>query len=296
MMAKNVAEYIDDAISTLQKESEVPWELVIVDDHSDDDTYNKAKQYADKDNRIILVKNKFKGKVLGTNFGYTLTSGDIIKCIDSDDVIKLDYFKKYDEMKNYDAHCHSALVVDNNLNNLSVYNVNYDYLSSTYKDVINNLISLPKWAWSFKREIADKIFPMPSNLPFEDVWISILIKKFSKSILNIDEPLYLYRQHSRQTFGGILNYDINMVVFRANRLIKLIDIIKNEHVYLIDSIENPFSDIGVYLYLQSNKASVLKILSTKLDLIKKIKLILIIHFPKTAVNTMKIKWMFDKLK
>ncbi len=294
MMAYNVENYIEEAILELQKETEVKWELIIVEDFSDDDTFEIAKRMADKDERIALVKNISKGKVIGTNYGYSLTKGDIIKCIDSDDILEQDFFREYNNMKNYDAHCHSAFIVNSKLNNLGIYNINPILINTSYNDVINNFISLPKWSWSYKRELADKIFPMPENLPFEDVWISILIKKYSTSFLNINKPLYLYRQHDSNTFGGILNYNIDKVVFRANRLIKLIDIIENEQKYLIEGINKPFEDMKVYLDLQSNKANIYKILNSKITFIKKIKLILIIHSPSVAIFITKIKWKVDK--
>lgn len=294
MMAYNVEEYIEEAILELQKENNIEWELIIVEDYSEDNTFELASKIANNDVRIKLVKNKSKGKVIGTNYGYSLTNGDIIKCIDSDDILKQDFFREYEKMKHYDSHCHSAFIVDNNLNILSTYNVNREFISTSYENVVNNLISLPKWTWSFKREIADKIFPMPENLPFEDVWISILIKKYSNSIYNTDKPLYLYRQHDTQTFGGILNYNIDKVVFRANRLIKLIEIFEKEQTYLIESISIPFSEMKTYLNLQSTKASILKILSAKIKFIKKIKLILLLHFPKIATFITKIKWKLDK--
>jgi len=294
MMAKNVEEYIEEAILSLQKVDYIPWELVIVEDHSSDSTFDIITKLAANDDRIIAVKNKFNGKVLGTNYGYTLTKGDIIKCIDSDDILLEDFFKEYKNLEKNDAHCHSAYIVDNRLNIMGTYHVNRELIDSSYSHVVSNLISLPKCFWSFKREIAEKIFPMPENLPFEDVWISLNIKKYSKSIYHINRPVYLYRQHNNNTFGGILNYSTDKVVFRANRLIKLIDIIENEHKYLIKNIEDPFKEMKVYLKLQSTKANILKILASKISLIKKLKLILILHFPSLASFITKIKWWLDK--
>ena len=247
MMAYNAEDYISEAIEELQKENIIDWELIIVEDFSDDNTYEIAKQYADRDDRITLVKNIAKGKVIGTNYGYSLTKGDIIKCIDSDDILKHEFFREYEILKKYDAHCHDALIVDEKLNLMGKYSANPKIINATYQEVLNNLISLPKWSWSFKREIANNIFPMPENLPFEDVWMSIAIKKYSKSIYHLNKPIYLYRQHSTNTYGGILNYNPEKVIFRANRLIKLTNIIENEQQYLLENIKEPFKEMKIYL-------------------------------------------------
>ena len=293
IMAYNVEEYIEEAIVELQKEKTVPWELVIVEDFSDDNTFEVSKNIADLDDRITLVKNISKGKVAGTNYGYSLTKGDIIKCIDSDDVLKQDFFKEYNTMKNYDAHCHDMLIVSHTLEPMGVYNVNPAILDSTYEDVVKNLISIPKAKWSFKRTIADKIFPMPENLPFEDVWISLHVKKYAESIYHIKKPIYLYRQHENQVFGGILNYAPDRVVFRANRLIKLIDIIENEQKYLISGINEPFAKMKLYLALQVEQGSIPEIIGTPIDLKNKIRLLLILHFPNLATFATKVKWKLD---
>jgi len=241
MMAYNVEKYITDAIVELQKENEVKWELIIVDDFSTDNTFETAKKFADVDSRIKLVRNITKGKVTGTNYGYSLTIGDIIKCIDSDDVLLQDSFRYYEDMKKYDAHCHSSYITDNKLNIKATYQYNPLMLLKDYEFILANLISFPKVSWSFSRKIADKVFPMPENLPFEDVWISMIVKKNAKNIYAMGNPLYLYRQHNNQTFGGIINYDSDRVIFRAKRLLKLMNILETEP-RIIDGFEKEIFD------------------------------------------------------
>jgi glycosyltransferase involved in cell wall biosynthesis len=294
MMAYNVEHYIEDAILELQKENTISWELIIVNDFSTDNTFQKAKYFADKDNRVKLVNNITKGKVSGTNYGYSLTKGNIIKCIDSDDVLLKDFFKDYKNILNYDAHCHNAFITDNKLNIQSVYNINPRFISKDYEFVLSNLISFPKWSWSFKREIAEKIFPMPETLPFEDVWIGLAIKKYSKDIYTINKPLYLYRQHKNQTFGGIINYDSEKVIFRSKRLLRLMEVIKNEY-RLIEGFDiNIFDSAKTFNMLMSmKKINILTILKSKLNLSVKIKIILIKKLPNIAKFATLLKWRLD---
>lgn len=294
MMAYNVEQYIADAILELQKENIISWELIIVDDFSTDNTFQKAQYFADKDTRIKLVNNITKGKVSGTNYGYSLTKGNIIKCIDSDDVLLADFFKDYKNIVNYDAHCHSAFITDNQLNIQSVYNINPLLISKSYEFVLSNLISFPKWSWSFKREIAEKIFPMPETLPFEDVWIGLAVKKYSRDIYVINRPVYLYRQHKNQTFGGIINYDSEKVLFRSKRLLRLIEVIKNEN-RLIEGFDiNIFDSAKTFNMLMSmKKINILSILKSKLKLSAKVKIILIKKTPNIAKYATLLKWRLD---
>ena len=228
MMAKNVQCFIGAAIESLQSESVVAWELIVVDDRSEDQTRSVAERYAREDSRIRVFKNPHSGKVLGTNFAYTQAKGTHIKCIDSDDVLSADFFRAFEQSLDHDVMFHSSEVVDEALRRITIYHPNSKWLNGTYLDVLEGLVSLPKFSWSFTREIGDKVFPMPGGLPFEDVWMSLLIKKHALRPIHVPHALYLYRQHRTQTYGGILNYSREAVAFRADRLLRLMDILERE--------------------------------------------------------------------
>jgi len=297
MMAYNVENYIGDAIIGLQKENNIEWELIIIDDFSDDNTFSVAKIFADDDVRITLVKNIEKGKVIGTNYGYSLTKGDLIKCIDSDDVLLQDFFREYDSMKKYDAHCHGAYITDSELNSQAVYNINPLYIHKDYEFILSNLISFPKWSWSFNRELADKIFPMPELLPFEDVWMALAIKRYAKNIFVIEKPLYFYRQHNNQTFGGIINYSKDRVIFRAKRLLKLIDVLENEPRVMEGFDRSIFDNARNYnVLLSMENLSIIDVATSGLSFQQKIKIVLTRNFTRLAKHMTILKWKLDDIK
>lgn len=298
-MAKNVEKFIAEAINELQKENHIAWELIIIDDHSMDKTFEIVKKIAVYDNRIILRKNPYIGKVDGTSYAYSITSGDIIKCIDSDDILLQSWFDYIDQMGNYDAHCHSAFIVDEKLKKITKYNVNNKILQCDFKKYVENLYSIPKWSWSFNRDIGNKIFPLPKGLPFEDVWIGLLIKKHANNILNIPIPLYLYRQHSGQTFGGIINYDKDVVIFRANRILKLIEVLKkNEIIFNGEGIDmhilkKPYESNAL---LSKGKLKFSDLLRANIGIFTKIKIYIIRFQPSFAGFITKMKWFIDGKK
>lgn len=296
MPAKNAEKYISEAIEPILGVKEYKWELLNIDDHSEDDTFLIAKRYEKIDSRVKVLKNTGIGKVAGLNYGYSLSKGDIIKCIDSDDVLVQDYFRYAEKLRRYDAHCHSTYVVDEWLNRISTYNMSASFKEGNYEFVLKNLISIPRCMWTFKREIAEKIFPMPLSLPFEDVWFSLNIKKYSNKIAYIDRPLYLYRQHGNQTFGGILNYSKDIVTFRARRMLSLIRAIEKDGQYLLNGINKPFDRIEEYYTLLSNPCGILEIISAKQRLLTKLKLLLIKVFPKIATFLTVLKWKLDKVR
>lgn len=228
MMAKNVERYIDAAIRPLAAESTVDWELIVVDDHSEDRTLAVASGWADRDRRIRVFPNPGEGKVTGTSFAFTKSRGEHIKCIDSDDVLKAEFFRVFERHASHDVLFHAAQVVDELLVPITDYFPNSAWMNGRYSDVVGGLVSFPKFSWSFSREIAGQVFPLPETLPFEDVWISLMLKRHSKAAKYIPAPLYQYRQHATQTFGGILNFSREAVEFRARRLLKLMEVLEQE--------------------------------------------------------------------
>ena len=295
MPAKNSEKYISDSILELQKENNIHWELIIIDDHSSDKTLQIAKKFEKKDKRIKVFKNKKKGKVNATNYGYSLCRGENIKCIDSDDVLGQEYFRYYKYFKDYKAHCHDALITDDKLKKLIKYSVNPRLLYKEYDLVLSELLSLPKWAWSFNRQIAEKIFPMPEDLPFEDIWINLIIKKYCKDIYYIERPVYKYRQHNNQTFGGVLNFTKKIVIYRANRMLKLIKVLNRKpEISLYRRKKINLKNIENYWKLMSyERLNLHDVFKTELKLKEKIKVLLIKKYPLFTKYVIYIKWKVD---
>lgn len=193
-------------------------EIIFIDDFSDDDTYDKIKFFCNIDARIKLLKNTLPGKVNGLNYGYEYSSGNFIHMIDGDDLINPNIESIYQSLHKHENFVISSIICDYNLNYkvrywpniISANSLNsYDYLSKN--------ISFPKWCWILNADIAKKIFPIPSQLPYEDLWISMIVKIHALEVRTNSFPYYYYIQHDKQTYGGILNFDVKKLKFRANR-------------------------------------------------------------------------------
>ena len=295
MMAKNEEERIGDAISSLITQSVYEkWELIIVDDGSTDKTFEVASHFSLREPRVKVFRNIHLGKVLGTGYGYTLSKGEYIKCIDADDVLLPEFFYEFKKAIPFDAHCHSALVTNEKLDPIAFYAVNLSILNSNYNHVVENLLSLPKWSWTFHRTVADKLFPIPTDMPIEDVWMSIVIRSSAKQIKFNTKPLYLYRQHHGQDYGGILNFDRDMVVLRALRSEKIIQVLENEYPELLTSAN--LDPMKKALQLQTCQKSIFTILASGIPAKLMIKVLVMLHFPAMAKILTKLKWKHDGFK
>ncbi len=100
MPSYNSAEYIRSSIMSVINQTYREWELIIVDDCSEDDTVNIIKGYNDE--RIkLFVNKKNEGAALSRNTALRNASGRWIAFLDSDDVwdkeklrIQMEYMKK----------------------------------------------------------------------------------------------------------------------------------------------------------------------------------------------------------
>lgn len=105
--SSTITESIDSVIKSCIK-TEYEWELIVVDDGSNDESLLKIEEYIEtcpiKEN-IILVKQKNQGASVARNKGLELAKGEYIMFNDSDDrwlpekvTIQMEFMKKHPEI------------------------------------------------------------------------------------------------------------------------------------------------------------------------------------------------------
>ena len=84
---KNTANYLEDCLESLLKQTFTSWELLIVDDGSTDDSRIIVQKYTDKDSRIQLFNNQGKGIIEALRTAYSHAKGTFVTRMDSDDIM-----------------------------------------------------------------------------------------------------------------------------------------------------------------------------------------------------------------
>lgn len=91
----NCGDTLAGAVASIQNQTYSNWELILCDDGSTDNTYDVAKSLADKDDRIILIKNeKNLGLNITLNNCLSRATGDFIARMDGDDECVPNRFEK----------------------------------------------------------------------------------------------------------------------------------------------------------------------------------------------------------
>ncbi len=97
MPIKNATPYLSICINSILDQTYNNWELIAVNDHSSDGTYECLSKFADQDNRIKVLNNNGSGIIDALRLAYSNSKGDLISRMDADDLMtpnKLENLKK----------------------------------------------------------------------------------------------------------------------------------------------------------------------------------------------------------
>ena len=96
MPAYNAAPYIDEAIGSIVAQSFVDWELIVVDDHSTDDTAMRAREWARREPRVRVLQTERQtgAAFIPRKTAIEAAGSDLICCVDADDRIAPDFMQR----------------------------------------------------------------------------------------------------------------------------------------------------------------------------------------------------------
>ncbi|MBE9005526.1 glycosyltransferase family 2 protein [Fortiea sp. LEGE XX443] len=101
----NRANYLNRAIDSVVAQTFKDWELLVVDDGSEDNTFEVVNNYVQQFNNIRYLKHRNKKQAYAKNAGIQASFGKYITLLDSDDAYKqnhlesrLEYLKKHSEI------------------------------------------------------------------------------------------------------------------------------------------------------------------------------------------------------
>lgn len=90
----NAEDTLDKCFSSIVNQTVTDWELICCDDNSNDNSYEKLKEWQRKDSRIVVLKNSRNMKASFTrNKCLEIAKGDYIALVDDDDYCKSNRFE-----------------------------------------------------------------------------------------------------------------------------------------------------------------------------------------------------------
>ncbi|MBK6904825.1 MAG: glycosyltransferase [Saprospirales bacterium] len=88
--AYNASRYLAETIHSVMNQTFSAWEMIIVDDGSQDDTFSIAREFAGRDSRIQAVAQPNAGASAARNHAFRLSKGQWVKYMDADDLLNPD--------------------------------------------------------------------------------------------------------------------------------------------------------------------------------------------------------------
>jgi glycosyltransferase involved in cell wall biosynthesis len=85
MPVKNTGQYLRACLDSVISQTETNWELIVVDDHSTDNSYKLMREYAKSNNKILIFRNKGNGIINALKTAFEKSNGALITRMDSDD-------------------------------------------------------------------------------------------------------------------------------------------------------------------------------------------------------------------
>lgn len=199
----NAAPYLDECLQSILEQTEKHWELIAVEDHSSDHSFEILKAYAEKDKRIKVFKNPAKGIIPALRKAYKESEGQFISRMDADDKMlpeKLSLLK-HTLLKAGKGHVTTGKVryfseqtlgdgyrkYESWLNELTKASRNFNEI---YKECV-----IPSPVWMVFREDLNKCGAFQSDIYPEDYDLCFRFYKAGLKVLGIDSYLHLWRDH-----------------------------------------------------------------------------------------------------
>lgn len=202
MCTYNGAKYIDEQMESIIHQDYTNLEIIICDDASTDNTWQKLSEWQKRDERIKIYRNNVN---LGYNKNFESaiqkSCGEFIAIADQDDIWMPDKISSLVNVLEQDeqlmlAHCRSVHMI-NGTPQFKSRKLHYIFHGSDEKKLVffnhingHNMI--------FRKLLKQKLFPLPEKM-YYDWWIAFH-SALNGGIVALDRVLVYHRIHSDNSF------------------------------------------------------------------------------------------------
>lgn len=227
MPVYNCQDYVSEAIESVIKQSWKQWEMIIVDDGSNDKSGEICDKYAENDLRIRVLHCNNGGVSEARNRGILEASGEFIQFIDGDDKLKEDAMEiiiKEMELENqeidliifgyetFPKQIVKSIVRKMKIDSKDAIAENFDLLFP------NHLLHSP-CNKLYKRSIISQnhlVFPLDMSMG-EDLMFNLAYIKCINRACVIPEVLYDYRRNISNSLTSTFRKDMVETQFRLKK-------------------------------------------------------------------------------
>lgn len=202
--AYNVADYLENCVESILKQTYDNYEIIIVDDGSTDETGKVADELLKQSKQINVVHQSNGGASKARNTGMKRATGDYILFLDGDDFWSDSHFLKQ---------IASELTIE--LVDVIIFGYSYYYDNEIKESPISRLKDLgeatnyglfngPNWNKCISKKLINKGLSFPEDLVSEDSLYCSSIMKRMESFSVITSTQYMYRQNRAGSLTNVV--------------------------------------------------------------------------------------------
>jgi glycosyltransferase involved in cell wall biosynthesis len=207
----NYQHFIGQTLASVLEQKYGHFEVVICDDGSTDDSIGVIESYLRKDSRIRLIRQPNGGHASALNTAFSACNGEVICLLDSDDLFLSDKIERvvsgFRREPGTGVLVHRVVRVNEARRAQGVWPL-YGELPEGWQG--ERLLQSggvlpylpPTSGLSFRREVLERIFPLPTALPVGACPDQVLMRlaPLLSAISRLDDVLSEYRVHGANTY------------------------------------------------------------------------------------------------
>ena len=243
----NVAQYLEDCLKSVLKQTYTNLEIIVVDDGSTDMSLKICHSFAAKDKRLKVIHQENAGVSAARNTGLSIMTGKYVLFIDSDDrieqsMVEILVKKMENNAKNDAVFCGYKEFED------ETDRIIKEVAPSKSKRVdrdegvaeIFGEYSTMLWNKMFRCSIIDKsdLFDVTLKIGEDELWMVDVLKK-ANNIMLIGTPLYYYRNRAEGASKGQAFSEAKMTDYESQK--KVLKSINEKTVAWKESVSTSFA-------------------------------------------------------
>lgn len=200
----NVEDYLEECLESIQCQTYTDIEVILVNDGSRDGSKEICERYCRLDSRFHLINQENQGQSAARNHGVSVSTGELITFVDSDDVLSSKYLEilnRYmtEDIDLVECHYRATRSVFDKLK--EVENIQIEFEGNSEEAVIKSCnygLSYSPVCKLYRRYLVED-FPFLTGVIYEDIYHGVGLLKFIRKMVRLDYVGYYYREYSNST-------------------------------------------------------------------------------------------------
>ena len=253
----NVEEYLRECLDSIQKQSYLNFECIMVNDGSPDNSSKICEEFVEKDSRFRYFEKENGGVSSARNLGIEHSKGEYITFIDSDDWVDSDYLEVLyttllEEGADITVSTYKQFNIKDNCFYFHIFQRGYDKKTFTGQELIDNLQALSSfdhsysstWGKLVKSVRVETIRFNEETTLGEDMEFWYKLYLISDKIVYVNKDNYIYRTSSDEykhfeleKIRSDIQQRLNFIAFLTARKLEVSSYVDDCILYLRDLVD-----------------------------------------------------------